>query len=149
MAEVTKPILLDETGQAMLLKLQGIIDALTPDVTKAYVDAALGLKADKEPIQTSMPSDGILPDKFYSLGELTTDIDITFALGDSYDSTKYHEWKLQFVIGTTVPTITFPATLEWNNIPSFETGMTYQINITFIGGRWLGLCTSWVNTGLL
>lgn len=115
-------------------KIDEAIDALVDgapealDTLKELADAIIELnKGTKKEI--TIPQNGFVANIFYSLGEISQDT--TFVLVAPEDNTVLNEYLIQFSIGNTVPTITFPNGLSWLNgeTPTLNANKTYQLSI--------------------
>jgi len=115
-------------------KIDEAIDALVDgapealDTLKELADAIIELnKGTKK--ETTIPQNGFVANIFYSLGEISQDT--TFVLVAPEDNTFLNEYLIQFSIGNTVPTITFPNGLSWLNgeTPTLNANKTYQLSI--------------------
>lgn len=81
------------------------------------------------PVANTIPAAGMLPNVFYKLGELSSDLTVT--LQSPVDQTISNEYRLRFSLGATAHTITFPNTVKWPKgvTPSFAANTTYEVNI--------------------
>ena len=81
-----------------------------------------------DPVVNAIPSDGMLPNVMYALGEISADPNITIA--PLFEVILDNEWKLTFDIGATAPaSITFPASVIFPDTPSFEANKHYEVSI--------------------
>lgn len=85
---------------------------------------------------TSIPSTGMLPNTFYSLGTISTNT--AFTLANAQHNDKYEEYMWEFTVSGT-PQITFPSTITWDEEPELENGKTYQVSVV----NNLGIIKSW------
>jgi len=84
----------------------------------------------KIPLQSSMPSGGMLPNVVYNLGTLSSNT--TFTLATPTDNTVLNHWYWTFDIGSTVPTLTWPAGIVWagdNLSPIIEANKHYEVSV--------------------
>lgn len=116
----------DKIDQSINNLINGAPEEL--DTLKELADAIAGV-ANEIPKVTSIPQDGFSPNIFYSLGEISQDT--TFVLVAPEDNTILNEYLIQFSIGNTVPTITFPNGLSWLNgeTPTLNANKIYQLSI--------------------
>lgn len=96
------------------------------------------------PIQTSIPTTGMLPDVFYDLGVVSADPNVIIAAAT--DLSIDHEWMLAFDTGSTAPaSVTFPASVVFPDTPTWEANKHYEISIKYNSGlsSYFGLIQSW------
>ncbi len=79
--------------------------------------------------ESSIPSEGLEANKFYELGEITQDT--TFVLKAPTNNNILNKYIIQFSIGTTIPTITWPSNIKWENgnVPTINADKTYLLEI--------------------
>lgn len=116
----------DKINQSVNNLINGAPESL--DTLKELADAIVEV-ANEIPKVTSIPQDGFSPNIFYSVGEISQNT--TFFLVAPENNTILNEYLIQFSIGNTVPTITFPNGLSWLNgeTPTLNANKTYQLSI--------------------
>lgn len=85
--------------------------------------------------QSTIPSGGLLPGVLYNLGVL--DSAVTIDLATPVDSSVANEYAFTFTAGSTVPSITWPASIvgwagnciDSNGVPEISADMFYEVSI--------------------
>lgn len=79
--------------------------------------------------ESSIPSGGFEPNRFYELGEITQDT--TFTLKTPTNNNILNKYIIQFSIGSTVPNITWPSNIKWENgsAPTINANKEYLLKI--------------------
>ena len=79
--------------------------------------------------ESSIPSEGFESNKFYELGEISQNT--TFVLKTPTNNNILNKYIIQFSIGTTIPTITWPSDIKWENgnVPTISADKTYLLEI--------------------
>ena len=79
--------------------------------------------------ETAIPSGGFEANKFYQLGEITQNI--TFTLKTPTNNNILNKYIIQFSIGSTVPNITWPSNIKWENgsAPTINTNKEYLLKV--------------------
>lgn len=85
------------------------------------------------PKASSQPQGGMAPGIFYDLGTLTGSV--TISLAAPSDANIANEYRFTFVAGSTAPTVTWPAGVEWaggcveSGAPVITGGNSYEVSI--------------------
>lgn len=79
--------------------------------------------------ETTIPSGGFESNRFYELGEITQDT--TFTLKTPTNNNILNKYIIQFLIGSTVPNITWPSNIKWENgsAPTINANKEYLLKI--------------------
>ena len=79
--------------------------------------------------ESSIPSGGFEPNRFYELGEITQDT--TFTLKTPTNNNILNKYIIQFSIGSTVPNITWPSNIKWENgsAPTINANKEYLLKV--------------------
>lgn len=79
--------------------------------------------------ESSIPSEGLEANKFYELGEISQDT--TFTLKAPTNNNISNKYIVQFSIGTTIPNITWPSNIKWENgsVPTINADKIYLLEI--------------------
>lgn len=92
--------------------------------------SVLSQKADKIPVEKTLPQDGMLPNVLYELGEISEDT--TFVMANAKDNTIANVWIWTFDILSVTPTITWPQGINaWDGgyPPVITENFHYEVSV--------------------
>lgn len=67
------------------------------------------------------------PNVFYNFGEIASELSITLATPETTKTVS--EYMGQFSTGENTPVVSFPASVQWANEPTFSANKTYQFSV--------------------
>ena len=91
-------------------------------------------------VGTSESSVAMKPNKVY---EITVGSALTITLEEPTDKTVYNEYQGTFDTGDTIPTVTFPSNVRWNDTPKVGANQHVEFSIRYSGGKYYGICQVW------
>lgn len=91
-------------------------------------------------VGTSESSVAMKPNKVY---EITVGSALTITLEEPTDKTVYNEYQGTFDTGDTIPTVTFPSNVRWNDTPKVGANQHVEFSIRYSGGNYYGICQVW------
>ena len=91
-------------------------------------------------VGTSESSVAMKPNKVY---EITVGSALTITLEEPTDKTVYNEYQGTFDTGDTIPTVTFPSNVRWNDTPKVGANQHVEFSIRYSGGKYYGICQMW------
>lgn len=124
--------------------------AVVPTVTTKHsgiMTAADKVKLDKlqelvelKIVGTSESSVAMKPNKVY---EITVGSALTITLEEPTDKTVYNEYQGTFDTGDTIPIVTFPSNVRWNDTPKVGANQHVEFSIRYSGGKYYGIFQVW------
>lgn len=168
MSEVTQPIILDTTGQAIAAAIAGIYDAVhyTQDSGKTseqkqtarnniglgnvpntdFTSRVEALEKGGVPVATSIPEAGMLPRVHYAIdySSITAESPAIVPLLQAGASGYENNYIWVFKTGSVAPTITWDSSWSWvSSAPTISANKIYEIRICDNGSEKLALAVEY------